>query len=107
MVNCSRLNPSEVYESPKTRFVSEFLGTANLFDGETVRSNAGQNWDFIVKYQDKVTTLKVQANDAASPGPAQIAIRPEKLSLTRERPESVNQLNGVIVATYFAAVITL
>ena len=88
--------PSEVYESPNTQFVSEFLGTANLFDGETVGSGTGQEWDFILKYQGKVTTLKVQANDAASPGPAKIAIRPEKLSLTRDKPESVNQLNGVI-----------
>ena len=93
--------PSEVYESPKTQFVSEFLGTANLFDGETVGSGAGHNWDFVVKYHDKVTTLKVQPNDAASPGLAKIAIRPEKLLLPGA-PESVNQLNGVIRGVFHA-----
>lgn len=93
--------PSEVYESPRTQFVSEFLGTANLFDGEISGSGAGGDWDFILKHQEQVNILKVHAGDATSPGPAKIAIRPEKLFLTRDEPESVNRLNGVISGHVF------
>ena len=89
--------PSEVYESPKTQFVSEFLGTANLFEGEMSKSGVGENeWDFVLKYQDRATVLKVHAPNTMSPGPATIAIRPEKLFLTRNEPEAANRLKGII-----------
>ena len=91
--------PSEVYESPKTQFVSEFLGTANLFEGEMSKSGGNEDeWDLVIKYEDCANVLKVHAPNAGSSGPglAKIAIRPEKIFLTRNEPESVNRLKGII-----------
>lgn len=34
--------PAELYERPRTRFVAQFLGAANLFEGEAALQHAGR-----------------------------------------------------------------
>lgn len=36
--------PEDIYHAPHNRFVAEFLGSANIFDGSITRA-AGQNWE--------------------------------------------------------------
>lgn len=72
--------PTEVYERPTSRFVSEFLGTANIFEGTVVTADDG-------------AAVRVALKDGASEGlitsPAPIAagrkvafvVRPERLRL--------------------------
>lgn len=76
--------PTEIYERPNSRFVADFVGAVNLFDGELV---AGFN------------TLSVKIAGAEQPIPLPqpvelpagaaiaLALRPEKLRLSHERPE--------------------
>jgi putrescine transport system ATP-binding protein len=80
--------PSEIYERPNSRFVAEFVGAVNLFEGELV---AGFN----------ALSLRIADADQPVPLPAPptgpmgrlasstrlaLALRPEKLRLSRERP---------------------
>ena len=78
--------PSEVYEFPKTRYIADFVGSINLFEGEvtespdpehvTVRSNeAGVEF-----HLDSFEQLSVGTRIA-------VAIRPEKIAITKEKPE--------------------
>ena len=71
--------PAEIYERPQSRFVADFVGAVNLFEGEFVHGH-----------------LAVADVEAAIPLPAgldqpagrrlALALRPEKLRLSPERP---------------------
>ena len=71
--------PKEVYEQPRTRFVAEFLGAANLISGRA--ANGGIDTEIGHLQLDKM------------PGWAQgtVAIRPERIRICESAPEK----NGV------------
>jgi ABC-type Fe3+/spermidine/putrescine transport system ATPase subunit len=72
-------SPRELYRRPSNSFVAQFIGEANLFDGE------------VVSEESKVTTLKsplgeirssVQSRAGASVKDVSIAIRPEAIRVS-------------------------
>jgi putative spermidine/putrescine transport system ATP-binding protein len=65
--------PAELYDRPATRFVSDFLGDSNLFEG-VARAEG------LIETADGLT---VPASVGAA-GPAAIAVRPEKVRLLRD-----------------------
>ncbi|HET9600580.1 MAG TPA: ABC transporter ATP-binding protein [Acidimicrobiales bacterium] len=68
MVQCGR--PREVYESPATAFVAEFLGVANLFDVEFDQSGTCT-----------VAGHPVRPGAGQPAGMARIVVRPERVQL--------------------------
>ena len=50
--------PNDVYEFPKTRFVSEFLGTSNLFTGSLSRDAGGNIRTRSAQREDSTTVLR-------------------------------------------------
>jgi ABC-type Fe3+/spermidine/putrescine transport system ATPase subunit len=72
-------SPSELYERPKTAFVANFLGTSNLLDG-TVESQG------TVRLDDG-TLVSVDTADAS--GPISVGVRPEKVTIGGEHPNSL------------------
>jgi spermidine/putrescine ABC transporter ATP-binding subunit len=82
-------SPTEVYEHPSTRFVSEFLGTSNLFRGRVVAGGR------IEVSRDGAPSIMLRvARGAANAGDqALVAIRPEKMRLGRTPPS--NGVDGV------------
>jgi putrescine transport system ATP-binding protein len=76
--------PAEVYDRPASRFVADFVGEANLFEG---RLAAGFNrLELVVAGLDRPIPLP---GDACLPegAAATLVVRPEKLRLSRNRPE--------------------
>ncbi len=71
--------PKEVYEQPKTRFVAEFLGAANLIQGRRVNEGIESDIGF----------LHLSGHPPWDRGP--VAIRPERIRITANPPEK----NGV------------
>ena len=74
--------PQEVYDFPATRFVSEFLGTSNLFEGVLGASTGNGRRDFVMSAGSG--TIRVAALDPSgvhAAGPALLAVRPEKVAL--------------------------
>jgi putrescine transport system ATP-binding protein len=66
--------PTDIYERPQSRWVAEFIGEVNMLDGEVSSSGA---------VTTKAGNLKVSAG-ATRPGTkVAIAIRPEKIHLSR------------------------
>ena len=88
--------PREIYETPANRFVADFIGSVNLLEGEIERREAGC---VTVRVADIERVVRVAyAGDAAAGAGCAIALRPEKLSLSREEPLQVgNRVRGVIV----------
>ena len=80
-------SPAELYESPSSRFVADFIGNMNFFEGQVVDSEAGNT---IVTSKLLGTVTASQAEHKFSNGAAVwIAIRPEKLVPLFENPVNV------------------
>ena len=88
--------PAEIYESPRTRFVADFIGDTNIFsvsveeaDGEYVRLSTRQFHDTpsrLVAYKDR----PLQRGDHLH-----LSIRPEKVMVSRSEPDPHPQLNAL------------
>jgi putrescine transport system ATP-binding protein len=74
--------PSDIYESPATRFVADFIGSVNMFEGEVYENGAD---GLCVRSADLGCTVRV-ARAFGGPRGAAVwtAIRPEKIQITRE-----------------------
>ncbi|EMA42925.1 ABC transporter ATP-binding protein [Halobiforma nitratireducens] len=93
--------PGEVYDDPETRFVADFLGTANIFDG-TVESVA----DGVATVECGDTTLRARNVGSVGAGDsASVVIRPERFDLeaastdggtTATASEGANVFEGTI-----------
>ena len=93
--------PNDVYEYPRTRFVSEFLGTSNLFEGHIEGRNGGRLRNFTVRFGERVVVLRVSADDDVAEGPATMAVRPEKITPSDHRPDRGNVLEGQVLGHVF------
>lgn len=71
--------PTEVYEHPVSRFVAQFLGSANLIDGEKTKMGV----------KTVLGTLRVKRTPAWEKGT--LAIRPERIRVAKGNPAG----NGV------------
>jgi ABC-type Fe3+/spermidine/putrescine transport system ATPase subunit len=89
--------PREIYERPVNRFVAEFMGVGNLWDG-TVRDDR-------TTMDLHVIGASIRLPVAAEPGPAVLGVRAERIAI-RSVPDT-NQLTGhVESAVYSGEVIT-
>ncbi len=88
--------PSQIYEFPASRFVADFVGTTNLFEG-TVRSC--EPGLITVHCPETGCDLLVDEDGRFAPGQrVWVALRPEKIRLGKEPPSGarVNQLRGMV-----------
>jgi putrescine transport system ATP-binding protein len=88
--------PKLVYEYPCNRFVADFIGTINIFEGRVVSWEHGE-----LEVDSDEAGARLQAlTDAALPAgsPVAIALRPEKIFISQDRPEGTNDtcLHGVV-----------
>jgi len=67
--------PAELYEAPRSRFLADFIGDANLVDGTLERV------DGALRFVAGSISVPVYRNGMA-PGPATAAIRPHRLRVT-------------------------
>jgi len=87
--------PVEIYEYPGTRFVADFIGAANLFEGVVV----SEARDLLVVNCPELETELAIAHAGSVPVGATVTVmvRPEKIVVQRDpQIESVNQVKGVI-----------
>ena len=77
--------PTEVYERPRSRFVSEFLGTANIFEGRIAGAAGPGAWTVALALQPD-TTGTVQQDGLADGQAVSLAVRPERLQIGAPAP---------------------
>ncbi|MBB4234865.1 ABC transporter ATP-binding protein [Rhizobium esperanzae] len=85
--------PAEIYEAPNSRFVADFIGDVNIFDGKVAASGNGA----VEISVDSGFSLRVASSETPSAGSAVgFAIRPEKMRVGRQAPAnaSVNAARG-------------
>jgi putative spermidine/putrescine transport system ATP-binding protein len=74
-------SPTEVYERPRTRFVSEFLGTSNLFRCAVLGSDGPSRTRLRLALADNAVDFAVEAAGQEGARDVVVAIRPEKMTL--------------------------
>jgi putrescine transport system ATP-binding protein len=92
--------PRDLYEAPASRWVAEFVGDVNLFDGEV---SSHEHHRLTVATRDGSTILVAQPRQAVTRPVVTIAIRPEKIKLLRhgvksdaDNSQAINRLEGVV-----------
>jgi putrescine transport system ATP-binding protein len=88
--------PSQIYEFPASRFVADFVGTTNLFEGTVVSCEPGL---ITVHCPETGCDLLVDEDGRFAPGQrVWVALRPEKIRLGKQPPAGarVNQLRGMV-----------
>ncbi|HEV2267869.1 MAG TPA: ABC transporter ATP-binding protein, partial [Steroidobacteraceae bacterium] len=74
--------PSEIYEFPASRFVADFVGTTNLFEGTVTRCEPGL---ITVHCPETGGELLVDEDGRFAPGQrVWVALRPEKIRLSKQ-----------------------
>ena len=91
--------PRELYEAPISRWIAEFIGDVNLFDGQV--ESRDQN-HLTVATRDAGPLVVAEPRQGVAKAVVSVAIRPEKVRLSRA-PESdakdtrpINRLEGVV-----------
>jgi putrescine transport system ATP-binding protein len=84
--------PQEIYETPASRFVADFIGGVNLLPGEVIGSEGGR---LLVASAEAGGTILVEHAPLATGMLVTLAVRPEKIILDAP-PSIANRLEGVI-----------
>jgi putrescine transport system ATP-binding protein len=92
--------PRELYEAPLSRWIAEFIGEVNLFDGEIESREFNR---LVVATREGGTIVAAEPRNPVTKAIVSVAIRPEKLKLSRRGPASdetnthaINRLEGLI-----------
>jgi putrescine transport system ATP-binding protein len=92
--------PRELYEAPASRWIAEFVGEVNLFDGQVEPQDGNR---LAVVTRDAGTIFAAQPRHPVTKATVCLAIRPEKIKLSRRGPASdavnaqaINRLEGVV-----------
>ncbi len=68
--------PQQIYETPANRFVADFIGGVNLFEGRVLRAQGGL---LEVESAEAGTTLFVEHGPLPAGSAVAVAVRPEKI----------------------------
>jgi ABC-type spermidine/putrescine transport systems, ATPase components len=83
--------PTDIYEFPNSRFVAGFIGSVNMVEGVVVEDEPDH-----VRIRSAELGCDIYVDHGVDCAPDQIlwwAIRPEKISLSRDEPEAYNGAN--------------
>ncbi|MFI1798661.1 ABC transporter ATP-binding protein [Streptomyces sp. NPDC020379] len=102
--------PADLYETPRTTFVANFLGTSNLISADVLGTSGD---DILLRASDtKLTLPATRCTTTARTGEKLLlGIRPEKITLTHADdagsiPEGRNRVTGRIADSSFIGVST-
>jgi len=115
VMNAGRLeqvaSPRDLYEAPQSRWVAEFVGDVNLFDGAV----ASREHSRVTVSTSGGATLAVTEPRGVAVGTAvSVAIRPEKVKLSRRGPgpdavssQRINRLEGEVADVSYLGGLTV
>jgi putrescine transport system ATP-binding protein len=87
--------PTEIYEYPASRFVADFIGSINMFEGRVRELRDGLA---CVEAPDLGGMAMARCPAGVGPGAAvTLAVRPEKIAIARARPaDAATAVEGVV-----------
>lgn len=92
--------PVELYKEPATKFIADFVGHANLFEGKVSKRN-GNKIELVTNSQ-KIITASITNKDASVADDIALIIRPENIQISKVPFETQNNVfKGKITAKIF------
>ncbi len=93
--------PHEIYAHPVNRYVSNFIGVANLLDGHVVRVTAPGRGEFEVNHGHERVILPCCLGEGLAEGAtAVLSVRPENVEASRNDP-GAPRLEGEVIDAIF------
>jgi putrescine transport system ATP-binding protein len=93
-------SPRQLYEAPNSRWIAEFVGDVNVFEGQAGPGAAGR---LAVATPDAGTIIVAEPRQPIAKTIVSVAIRPEKIKLSRRGAvsdaidaQAINRLDGVV-----------
>src|SRR5688572_2377941 len=89
-------SPTEIYEFPMTKFVADFIGSVNMFEGQLVEDLPDRAR---IKSDEMGGVIYVDHGISSAPSATVwAAVRPEKINILRQPPENTaeNCVKGVV-----------
>ena len=86
--------PTEIYEFPDSRFVADFIGSANIFEGRVTEASA----DHVHVKTDVCDVFINHGQSVIVDSKIWIGLRPEKIQITKSETASSgpNQISGIV-----------
>lgn len=88
--------PKEIYEYPVNRYVADFFGTINLFEGKV---NSVDEQRLVIECEETACMINaVNTLETTAGSQLTIAVRPEKIAISKDRPEEhdLSIVQGVV-----------
>jgi putrescine transport system ATP-binding protein len=92
--------PRALYEAPGSRWIAEFVGDVNMFDGEVLGRGDSR---LTISIREGGTIVVAEPGQPITKTVVSIAIRPEKVKLSRRGPaadavdaHAINRLEGIV-----------
>lgn len=85
--------PQDIYERPNSKFVADFIGSVNLFEGEV---DIASPTELRLKSNDMGSLITTPIDGLTAKQPVTLAIRPERISISRDKSATVNTVEGVV-----------
>ncbi|HLJ01022.1 MAG TPA: ABC transporter ATP-binding protein [Bradyrhizobium sp.] len=106
--------PRELYEAPRSRWIAEFVGDINLFEGKVDAGETGHPTAaprLAIATRDAGTIYAAAPREKLAKANLCVAIRPEKVKLSRRPPAvddgtAINRLEGVVIEVGYLGGIT-
>jgi len=102
--------PRELYEAPTSRWIAEFIGDVNLLEGQVESREGGR---LAISTRDAGTVYVAEPRQPVAKTTVSVAIRPEKVKLSRRGPvsdavnaHSINRLEGVVTEVSYLGGLT-
>jgi putrescine transport system ATP-binding protein len=102
--------PRDLYEAPHSRWVAEFVGDINLLDGQVTAREQGR---LTIATRDAGTIIVAEPRQPVTKDVVSIAIRPEKVKLSRRgpatdagAPQTINRLEGAVAEVNYLGGLT-
>jgi putrescine transport system ATP-binding protein len=102
--------PRQLYEAPASRWVAEFVGDVNIFEGQPGPREANR---LMISTKDAGTIAVAEPPQPITNTTVCVAIRPEKVKLSRRGPVSevldahaINRLEGIVTDVSYLGGIT-
>ncbi len=96
-------SPRDLYEAPASRWIAEFVGDINLFEGQIQpRESFTMTPRLMVTTRDAGTVYVAEPRQPVTKTNVCVAIRPEKVKLSRRGPvssddtQALNRLEGIV-----------
>jgi putrescine transport system ATP-binding protein len=88
--------PKEIYEYPKNRFVADFIGTINTFDGTV--AEIGDDSISIACDETGSNIVALGSHEVVQGQKVSVAIRPEKIFIEKDEPDNGDDMRvrGVV-----------